>query len=137
MVSRIIAAFVLHAVSAAALKILAINQCTRRGFAGVIATAAFVQSAGADDEDVLASFLAAEPPHDPEPAATSITYERLKQLLTNCRDGEACKVQKVVFTVESGETGDALMVDGSRLAISGIPEENPTNDSSPAKLVAK
>lgn len=138
----------LQTMSAAALNIPATSRCTRRGF-GFVATAGFVQAARADDEDVLASFLADEPPAPavpapaapapaaPEPAATSITYERLKELLVDCRDGEVCKVQKVVFTVESGETGDAVMVDGSRLPISGIPEENPTNDSSPAKLVAK
>ena len=33
--------------------------------------------------------------------------------------------------------GDALFKDGTRLPITGIPEDNPTNDSSPYKLVAK
>ena len=46
-------------------------------------------------------------------------------------------LEKVVFTVESGETGDAVFKSGARLPITGIPEDNPTNDSSPYKLVAK
>ena len=70
-------------------------------------------------------------------APTSISYEELKQLLIDCREGDVCTIEKVVFTVESGEQGDALFKDGTRLPITGIPEDNPTNDSSPYKLVAK
>lgn len=70
-------------------------------------------------------------------AATSISYVDIQKLLNDCRDGDACALEKVVFTVESGETGDAVFKSGARLPITGIPEDNPTNDSSPYKLVAK
>ena len=76
----------------------------------------------------------AAPP--PPPAATSITYDALAELLSQCRNGQ-CNVSKVAFTSTNGETGDAIFTDGSRLPILGIPEDNPTNDSSPYKLMAK
>jgi hypothetical protein len=69
-------------------------------------------------------------------AADSITYEELGLELRACRDGLECRVEKVVFTITSGETGDAIM-GGVARPILGIPKDDPNNDSSPYKLAAK
>ena len=66
-----------------------------------------------------------------------ITYAALGDELIACRETGVCRVTGVKFTVESGEQGDALFVDGTRRPIIGIPVDDPNSDSSPYKLVAK
>jgi len=69
--------------------------------------------------------------------ATEMSYDKLKKLLIDCKDPDLCIVQKVAFQSASGEQADVILKSGERLTVIGIPEENPSNDSSPAKLVAK
>ena len=108
--------------------------CSRRSMLVVAASFGSMlappQTARADEADSTAA--ASRQP-------TTMTYDELCQLLVQCRDGgtDACPVAKVAFATASGEAADAVLKDGSRLAILGIPAENPSNDSSPYKLVAK
>ncbi|KAL1512221.1 hypothetical protein AB1Y20_005484 [Prymnesium parvum] len=81
----------------------------------------------------------APPPAPPKPARPAeISYLDLKALLNQCIDGssDVCKVDRVDFDDAVGETATAL-VEGQSLRVLGIPEDNPNNDSSPYKLVAK
>jgi hypothetical protein len=87
-------------------------------------------SAVADEADDAA------PPAAPA-RRTSMSYPELVQMLNDCKDNGVCEVESVRFTVASGETGNVTLKSGETLPITGIPEENPTNDSSPARLIAK
>ena len=91
----------------------------------------------ADDESPPAVEAVAPALPPPPPARTSITYPELTALLIECKDGDECAIQSVAFTSANGETGDAIFVSGERVPILGIPEDNPSNDSSPLKLAAK
>ena len=71
------------------------------------------------------------------PARTTITYAEMKGLLIECKDGDECTIKSVAFTSANGETADAILTSGERLPIIGIPEDNPSNDSSPLQLAAK
>ena len=66
-----------------------------------------------------------------------ITYGALSDELIKCRETGVCSVERVRFTVESGEQGEAIYSDGARRPIIGIPADDPNSDSSPYKLVAK
>ena len=68
---------------------------------------------------------------------TSISYQEVTKLLIQCKEELTCPVGSVAFTSASGETADVMLASGKRLGITGIPVENPNNDSSPYKLVAK
>jgi hypothetical protein len=84
-----------------------------------------------------AASLIGAPVRADEEAPTSIAYADLVRELKTCRDGAICRVSKVAFTTASGETGDAILANGARLPIVGIPVDDPSSDSSPYKLVAK
>jgi len=70
------------------------------------------------------------------PVKTELSYIELKALLKDCQDGNNCRVSKVDFMDSLGESGIAY-VDGAPLDINGIPKDDPSNDSSPYKLMAK
>lgn len=132
--------------SASALRLsdpAAAARLTRRSLlAGVPAatTMAFALGASADEatavDGAAVDGAAAAPPAAPA-APTSVTYDELKKLLIQCKDEGVCKVEKVAFTEASGESADAIFVDGSRVPVIGIPKDDPGTDSSPYKLVAK
>ena len=107
----------------------------RRGVAQGIALAAALPwlAASADDDAALAPL----PPPPPPMKATDISYEELKVKLIECKDPELCTVERVAFLSAKGEEADVVLKSGERLPIIGIPQENPSNDSSPAKLIAK
>ena len=71
------------------------------------------------------------PPAPPAPPAkVDIAYTELKQLLNQCIDGSSavCLVERVDFDDAMGETG-TVVVEGQRLKILDIPEDNSNNDS--------
>ena len=107
----------------------------RRGVAQGIALAAALPwlAASADDDAALAPL----PPPPPPMKASDISYEALKVRLIECKDPELCTVERVAFLSANGEEADVVLKSGERLPIIGIPQENPSNDSSPAKLIAK
>jgi len=71
-----------------------------------------------------------------KPAPTELSYIELKALLKDCQDGAPCRVSKVDFMDALGESGIAY-VDAVPLTINDIPKDDPSNDSSPYKLMAK
>ena len=121
--------------SAAALQFPVTAAVSRRGVVQGIALAAALPrlAASADDDAALAPL----PPQPPPMEASDISYEALKVRLIECKDPELCTVERVAFLSANGEEADVVLKSGERLPIIGIPQENPSNDSSPAKLIAK
>lgn len=128
-------------------------QITRRSLVlslpalSVVPSASLALEAISDPEVAISTTVTsvAEPPVAEPPVAevpavrrTSISYEDLSRLLVDCKDSDdVCNVERVAFTVASGESGDVFFTNGDRVPITGIPQENPNNDSSPYKLIAK
>lgn len=79
------------------------------------------------------------PESTPPPASkpSDMTYEELKSRLIECKNSEFCMIEKVAFRSASGDQAVVIFKSGETLPVIGIPAEDPSSDSSPARLVAR
>ena len=75
------------------------------------------------------------PPPPPPPPPKEIEYSELVSRLSTCRETGVCDVERVDF--KSAKAEAAVLIGGSERTVLNLPIEDPSNDSSPLKLVAR
>ena len=125
-------------------------RSTRRAVIGGAAAAAVASSpilrAGAfeGDESIVDDALTPTvvddalltPPPPPPPPPKEIEYSELVSRLSTCRETGVCDVERVDFKSAKAEAAVAR-IGGSERTVLNLPIEDPSNDSSPLKLVAR
>lgn len=72
----------------------------------------------------------------PPPPPKEIEYSELVSRLSTCRETGVCDVERVDFKSANAEAAVAR-IGGSERTVLNLPIEDPSNDSSPLKLVAR
>lgn len=72
----------------------------------------------------------------PPPPPTTIDYSELVTQLKGCRASGVCSVERVDFLSASGDSAVAY-IRGAERVVLNLPVDDPTNDSSPLRLVAQ